>query len=319
MVKVRDLCTPKLQLLTANLFTRISYKINFSSIGIGKKGEQSLLAIDILKKEVQKDLLHITSQNLEKTYRELLGHTSPQLNMQLNGEAIFIQLLKETCDSFLIKQYGCDVRLKLDEFTKSFYVKNVLEDIDIIFKVPFYAILNSKAAEFLLVYYPVYNYASESFLEALVDHLVIEIANCVAYVTLVNFSFLYSFRQTLYRSKFLSLRNFERFKNNLIWQVRIKIYIQRPTLFYSSSYRLFLLRTTGIYTRTIYANRSQYFNSLTKFPLFVVTIVELKDFIGSRLDELVYFLSKGLRFTLTSVLGQFIGLVWRGIREGLKK
>ena len=123
MVKVRNLRTPKLQLLTANLFTRISYKINFSSIGIGKKGEQSLLAIDILKKEVQKDLLHITSQNLEKTYRELLGHTSPQLNMQLNGEAIFIQLLKETCDSFLIKQYGCDVRLKLDEFTKSFYVK----------------------------------------------------------------------------------------------------------------------------------------------------------------------------------------------------
>ena len=53
--------------------------------------------------------------------------------------------------------------------------------------------------------------------------------------------------------------------------------------------------------------------------VFVVTIVELKDFIGSRLDELVYFLSKGLRFTLTSVLGQFIGLVWRGIREGLKK
>nr|YP_009459212.1 cheY-like family protein [Chrysochromulina parva]AUS84335.1 cheY-like family protein [Chrysochromulina parva] len=239
--------------------------------------------------------------------------------MQLNGEAIFILLLKEICDSFLIKQYGCDVRLKLNEFTKSFYVKNLLEEIDIIFKVPFYAILNSKAAEFLLVYYPVYNYASENFLEALIDHLVIEIANCVAYVTLVNFSFLYSFRQTLYRSKFLSLRNFEQFKNNLIWQVRIKIYIQRPTSFYSSSYRLFLLRTTGIYTRTIYANRPQYFNSLTKFPLFVVTIVELKDFIGSRFDELVYFLSKGLRFILTSVLGQFIGLVWRGIREGLKK
>ena len=157
MVKVRKLRTPKLQLLTANLFTRISYKINFIS---SKNGDQSVLAIDILKKEVQKDLLHITSQNLEKTYRELLGHKSPQLNMQLNGEAIFILLLKEISDSFLIKQYGCDVRLKLNEFTKSFYVKNLLEEIDIIFKVPFYAILNSKAAEFLLVYYPVYNYVN---------------------------------------------------------------------------------------------------------------------------------------------------------------
>lgn len=314
MVKVKNLRTPKLQRLISNIFTRISYKINFST----RKGNQSLLAIDILKKEVQKDLLHIASQNLEKVYRELLSHRSPQLNMKLNGELIFAQLIKQTCDDFLIKQYGCDVRLNLDEFTNSFYVKNVLQDIDINFKIPFYALLDNKAAEFLLVYYPIYNYASESFLEALFDHLVIEIANCVAYVTLVNYSFLYSFRQTLYRSKFLSLRNFERFKNNLIWQLRVKIYVQRPTLFYSSSYRLFLLRTTGISSRTIYANRSQFFNSLTNFPLFVVTLVELKDFIMSRFDELIYFLSKGLRFTLTSVLGQFVGLIWRGVIEGLK-
>jgi len=314
VVKIRNLRTPQLQILTSNIFTRISYKINFSS----RKDNQSLLAIDILKKEVQKDLLHIASQNLEKTYRELLGYRSPRLNMELNGQAIFTQLIKETCDDFLIKQYGCDVRLNLDEFTKSFYVKNVLQDVDISFKVPFYALLDKKAAEFLLVYYPVYNYASESFLEALLDHLVIEVANCVAYVALVNFSFLYSFRQTLYRSKFLSLRNFERFKNNLIWQLRIKFYVQRPTLFYSSSYRLFLLRTTGISSRTIYANRSKHFNSLTNFPLFVVTLVELKDFITSRFDEFVYILSKGLRFTLTSVLGQFVGLIWRGIIEGLK-
>ena len=39
----------------------------------------------------------------------------------------------------------------------------------------------------------------------------------------------------------------------------------------------------------------------------------------SRLDETIYRLSNGLRFTLTSVLGRIIGLIWRGIIEGLKK
>jgi hypothetical protein len=34
VVKVRKLRTPKLQLLTANLFTRISYKINFRDISL---------------------------------------------------------------------------------------------------------------------------------------------------------------------------------------------------------------------------------------------------------------------------------------------
>jgi hypothetical protein len=315
VAKVKNLQTHNLQTLTANLFTRISYKINFSN----KKGNQSLLAIDILKNEVQKDLLHISSQTLEKTYWELLSHKSPQQNVKLNGEKFFLQLLKETSDKFLVNQYGCDVCLDLDEFQNSFYIKNLLYDIDILFKVPFYALLNPKSADFLLIYYPVYNYASESFIEALLDNLVIEIANCVAYVSLINFSFLYSFRQTLYRSKFLSLRNFERFKNNLIWQLRIKFYINRPNFFYSSCYCLFLLRTTGISSRTIYANRSEHFNSLTNFPLFVVTLVELKDFILSRVDELLYFLSKAIRFTLTSVVGQLIGLIWRGVIEGLKK
>lgn len=304
----------KLQTLTANLFTRISYKITFSNT----KGNQSLLAIDILKGGVQKELLSIASQNLERTYQQLLNSKSPELHMKLHGGDIFLRLLQETCNDFLEKQYGCNVQLKHSEFNTSFYVKKLLQDLEILFKVPFYALLNPQSTEFLSVYYPVYNYASENFLEALLDHLVIEISNCVTYVSLINFSFLYSFRQTLYRSKFLSLRNFERFKNNLIWQLRINAYIQRPTLLYSSCFCLFLLRTNGVSSRLIYANRSPYFNSLTNIPLFVITLVELKDFILSRFDELIYAISKGSRFILTSVVGQFVGLIWRGIIEGLK-
>jgi hypothetical protein len=47
--------------------------------------------------------------------------------------------------------------------------------------------------------------------------------------------------------------------------------------------------------------------------------VEAKDFLTNRLDETIYLISKGIRFTLTSVFGQVIGLVWRGVIEGLKK
>jgi hypothetical protein len=277
------------------------------------------LPIDILKDKVKKDLLYISSQNLERVFSELLTHKNPYSDMRKNGNIIFLQLLKETLNSFLIKQYGSEMSISIIEFRNSLYINTLLKDIDILFKVPFYALLNPTSSEFLLIYYPLYTYASESFLEALITNLVIEVANCVVYHVITNFPFLQSFRQNLYRSKFLSLRNFERFKNNLIWQLRVNVYINRPTLFYNSLYFLLLLRTKGIYNKTIYANRSQELANLTNMPLLTVTLIEFKDFFISRLEESLYLISKGLRFTLISIIGQGIGLVWRGIIEGFKK
>jgi hypothetical protein len=135
----------------------------------------------------------------------------------------------------------------------------------------------------------------------------------------VKFASVYAFRQTLYRSKFLSLRNFERFKNNLSWKLITKFYIQRPVDLYNNRYEIYIMRMNGIFCRAIYANRSKEINYLANFPLLTLTIVEIRDFITNRLDEVIYFLSTGLRFTLTTVFGQVIGLIWRGIIEGLKK
>ena len=88
---------------------------------------------------------------------------------------------------------------------------------------------------------------------------------------------------------------------------------------YNNRYQIFIMRINGIYYRTIYANRSSEIGDLNNISLLTVTVVEFRDFIISRLDEIVYFLSKVLRFTLTSVFGQVIGLIWRGIIDGLKK
>ena len=88
--KILNLPKLPLQTRTANIFSRIAYKINFSN----KKGSQSVIPIDILKDEVKKDLLFITSQNVEKVYRELLTHRSPYLNMKKNGADLFFLLVK---------------------------------------------------------------------------------------------------------------------------------------------------------------------------------------------------------------------------------
>ena len=74
-----------LKTLNANIFTRIFYKINFSN----KKDNQLLLDIDLLKEETKKDLLYISSQNLEKLYSELFEQPNPSYYMQEKGKRFF--------------------------------------------------------------------------------------------------------------------------------------------------------------------------------------------------------------------------------------
>ena len=305
----------KVKALTSRIFSKTLYKINRS----GKKENQKLLSIDLLKADVKKKLLSTCALRVEETYNKLLEKPNPVEIMQKNGKVIFLQCLKISCEDFLTKHYGYKVKVSLAMLTKSLYTKALLRDLELIFQLPFYLLLEPNSSIFRLIYYPVYNRASDSFIEALINNVILEISNCVVYFNLVKFSSIFAFRQTLYRSKFLSPRNFERFKNNLNWKIITKLYVQRPTDLYMNRYEIYILRANGIYCRTIYANRSKEIATLTNFSLLTVGFIELVDFITSRLDEAIYFISKAVRFLLTSVFGQVIGLIWRGIIEGLKK
>ena len=228
--------------LTSHIFSKTLYKINLSS----KKENQKLLGIDLLKIDVKKRLLATCALRVEETYNKLLQKRKPMEIMQKKGRIIFLQCIKKSCEDFLTKQYGYKVKVSLAMLTKSLYTKVLLKDLELIFQVPFYLLLDPKSSTFRLIYYPVYNYASDNFIEALIDHIVLEISNCVVYLNLIKFSSVYAFRQTLYRSKFLSPRNFERFKNNLNWKILTKLYIQRPTDLYMNRYVIYILRANGI-------------------------------------------------------------------------
>lgn len=178
--------------------------------------------------------------------------------------------------------------------------------------------LASKGSSFCSTFSPIYSFATDSFLESLFENLIVEISNCVLFIIITEFSEIYNVRQSLYKTNFLSVRNIERFKNNFIWQTTIRVSIQRPKNLYNSLYGLWVIRTTGIYYKVIYANRTNELSKLRKTPLATVTLIELLDFTSSRFDEIFYTLGNGLRFTLTSVVGQIIGLIWRGIIQGLK-
>ena len=300
-----------------NLFSKLQYKIHLSV----ENNSQRLLSLDLLKNNFKKDLLTVIVNVIEnKILNTLNNQTDDFVNLGPGDvKKEFSKLVKTSTEDFLFSHYG--IRLKVQEriIDNSLCIQSLANEFDIIYKTPIEAVINPQAVSFRSLFSPIYNYASEDFLEALLDNLILEISNCVVYLIAVDLSFLTDFQKTMYKSNFLSLRNLERFKNNLTWQLRTKIFILRPLDIYNNRYSLFILRTSGIYSRTIYANRSRDITTLKEIPLLTISLVEAKDFFVSRVEETFYLVGSGLRFTLTSIVGQLVGLVWRGIIEGLKK
>lgn len=303
----------KLLFRFSNVFARLQYKINFDI----NNTSSFLLATDLLRDTSKRRLFKIAATNVENIFLELLQDGS--IPTSLRGQSIFFSLIKQTTQEFLMGCYGYRVNIQSDVVKESFYTKLLLDDEQILLSVALQVLSNDDSKLFRSVFVPIYNKAYDSFIEALLDNLIIEVTNAVMFIIINEFSFIYEVRKNFYRSNFLSLRNVERFRNNLSWQSRVKSFVKRPADIYNSQQGIWIIRTTGIYYRIIYANRSNELLKLRNFSLLTVIGIETKDFISSRVDEAIYLFGSSVRYTLTSVIGQVIGLVWRGIIEGLKK
>ena len=297
----------------SNVFARLQYKVNF---GI-KNTSSFLLATDLLRDNSKRRLFKIVSTNVERIFLELVRDGS--ILTSKRSKAIILILIQETIEEFLLSCYGYKITIKSQIIKNSFYTNLLINDEKILLRVLFQVFGTKDSKLFRALFAPVYNKTYESFIEALLDNFVVEITNVVMFIIINEFSWIYEVRKTFYRSNFLSLRNVERFRNNLSWQSRINNFIRRPSDIYNSQQGIWVIRTTGIYYRTIYANRSKELKTLRKFSLLTLIGIETTDFLVSRFDEIIYLFGSTVRYTLTSVVGQVIGLVWRGVIEGLKK
>jgi len=292
------------------LFLRLQYKL---SSNLKNKGN-FLLSIDILRDVIKRELLKIIVLNIETKFLDLIKR---DLN-SFDDKAMLVDLVKLSTEDFLTNCYGSTINIRPTLISRSVYSQFLIENSNIILKVPFLELLNSNTKIFKNTFDPIYTVASDKFLEVLFDNLIIEISNCVMQIVISEFSIINSVRQVLYRSNFLSSRNFDRFRNSLAWQTRLKYYVTYPKNLYNCQYGIWVIRSKGIYYRTIYANRSKKLFNLEARSLITVTIIEIYDFLSSRIDEILYLLGDSIRFTLGITIGKFIGIFWRGIIEGLK-
>lgn len=297
------------------IFARLSYKFNFETTN----KSTFPLATDILRDNSKQELFRITLIEVEKIFCYLAHANETNFNSQIKNKEIIFSLVKNSLQEFLFSSYGYKINIDSTIIANSFYTKFLFQEENFLLSVPIQILLKENLVLFNSLFLPVYSQPSESFIEALLDNLIVEITNAVIFIIINEFSLIYEIRKNFYRSNFLSLRNVERFKNNLNWQIRIKKSINQPAEIYNSQQGIWVIRTTGIYYRVIYANRFNDLMEMKSFSLFTLFAIETRDFLICRVEEIFYFCGNTIRYILTSGIGQVIGLIWRGTIEGLKK
>jgi DNA-binding NarL/FixJ family response regulator len=153
--------------------------------------------------------------------------------------------------------------------------------------------------------------------EMLLDNLLIQVANAVMQPLLNHFAEAEVVKQRFYTHSLMASRDIERFRNDLSWKYRLEQYVTEPQAIFESRYILWGLAGSGITKVPIYAPRTQELKQLQGIRLAVTLALELQDAIAPRLRTAVSFLGTGVVYVLTNVIGRGIGLIGRGVLQGI--
>mgnify|MGYP006267918737 CR=1 FL=1 len=124
-------------------------------------------------------------------------------------------------------------------------------------------------------------------------------------------------RRYLLVSPLLSTRNLERVRNQLNAQQRWSTWMERPISIYESRRQLLTLTGETITVEALTEPRDNELAQLGWGQQLVTLALETRDALGPQLQSLIQGIGRLVVLVLTQVLGRAIGLVGRGIVQGM--
>jgi len=304
--------------LQSDLFASCVAKLQFSLRNV----TDVPLEIDIFREDKKRELLYLILQKLAEQLDELRA-SQIEINQLYEVKNTLIHDLWQAAITYFFGKFS---RIKLGD--KNIEIVNFLlqntevVQRDILNKIPLVCELYS----YLLFQtelnidntsYPVVSVEAKSQALMILENLLIQVANGVVQPLLNSLADVEVIKQNFYGRQFISTREIERFRNNLSWKYRIKNYINEPKAVFESRYELFVIAPRGIANTSVYAPRNQELEKLSNIPLVVTLLLEFSDAIAPRLKSLLAFVGSGIVFILTQIVGRGLGLIGRGILQGI--
>ena len=154
-------------------------------------------------------------------------------------------------------------------------------------------------------------------LEAMISNWLIRSAEQISAEVLACCSTWPELRRYLLSTDLLATRNLERLRNQLNTQQRWVSWFERPVQLYESRRLLYGLRDGAILLLPLTEPRDAELRQLGWPQQLVTLLLEARDALGPQLQILLRQLGDLLVVLLTSVIGRAIGLVGRGILQGM--
>jgi DNA-binding NarL/FixJ family response regulator len=280
------------------------------------------LEIAVLKPDKRRELLYVAWQQVRKSLEKLrfLDLSSEQLAEQL--PLVLAEIWRNSTIDFFGKYYQ-----KLNQSEDQNLENIIAQEAEIIQeeileKIPYlgelftYFILNSSLPIDKVEYRPESPEAIQRA-EFILQNLILKIANGVIAFILNNFSESEDIKKLLYDCNLLSTREIARFRNELSWRYRREKYWEEPRDIFESKYRLLVFQDGNIKTLSIYAPRQQELEQLRGLRWLVTVAWETRDAIAPRLQAIARAIGNALVYLLTQIIGRGIGLIGRGIIQGI--
>ncbi|MEY3067311.1 MAG: hypothetical protein RLZZ532_4103, partial [Cyanobacteriota bacterium] len=140
--------------------------------------------------------------------------------------------------------------------------------------------------------------------EALLQNLLIQVANAIIQPLLNYFSDYEEIKLKFYDRRLLSTREIEKFRNSLSWRYRLDQYVAEPKAIFESSYLLLVLGERGIQKQVIYSPRRDELEKLSGIPLTVTLILETRDAVAPPLRAAISFVGSAIIYVLTNIVGR---------------
>ncbi|OYD97652.1 regulator [Nostoc sp. 'Peltigera membranacea cyanobiont' 210A] len=304
--------------LQSALFTSCVTKLQFPLINV----TDIPLEIDIFREDKKRELLYLILQKLSEQLDEL---RASQIEIDQLHE-LKNTLIRDLWQIAIIDFFGKFSRIKVAnrniEIVKLLLGNTEVVQREILQKIPLFCELYS----YLLFQtelnidnssYPVVSAEAKSQALMLLENLLIQVANGVVQPLLNYLADVEEIKQNFYGRQLISTREIERFRNDLSWKYRLKNYINEPKAVFESRYELFVIAPRGIANTSVYAPRNQELVKFSNIPLIVTLLLEFSDAIAPRLKSLLAVFGSGIVFILTQIVGRGLGLIGRGILQGI--
>ncbi|MBD2244290.1 DUF3685 domain-containing protein [Nostoc sp. FACHB-888] len=280
------------------------------------------LEIDIFREDKKRELLYLILQKLAKQLDELRV-SGIEINQLYE---VKLTLLRDLWQSAITDFFGRFSRIKIGNRNieiinlllqnTEVVQRDILNNIPLVYELYSYLLFQTEL-NIDNTSYPVVSAEAKSQASMILENLLIQVANGVIQPLLNSLADVEVIKQNLYGRQFISTRDIERFRNDLSWKYRLRNYINEPKAVFESRYDLFVIAPRGIANTSVYAPRNQELAKLSNIPLVVTLFLEFSDAIAPRLKSLLAFAGSGIVFILTQIIGRGLGLIGRGILQGI--